>query len=239
MPSPCSAETGSGSPRPRDQASPQLRLGDPPLALVGDQQDRLLLPAQLGREVLVGRGDARRARRPRTGRHRPRPGPASTASAAGRPGSPARPVSRPAVSITRNSVGPSRQTPSIRSRVTPGVSSTIACRRPTSRLNSVDLPTFGRPRIATVGRLTLVTGTRPAGRPSVRKKTVPSATAAGTVTGTAELARAQHLAGEGRDADHLALGAREQQAVADQDRPGPADLAGNPGPRDRPASPAG
>ena len=64
------------------------------------------------------------------------------------------PCSRPAVSITRNSVGPSRQTPSIRSRVTPGVSSTIACRRPTSRLNRVDLPTFGRPRIATVGELT-------------------------------------------------------------------------------------
>jgi len=37
-----------------------------------------------------------------------------------------------------------------RSRVTPGVASTIAACRPTNRLNSVDLPTFGRPIIATV-----------------------------------------------------------------------------------------
>ena len=39
-----------------------------------------------------------------------------------------------------------------RSRVTPGVSSTIASRRPINRLIRVDLPTFGRPRIATIGR---------------------------------------------------------------------------------------
>ena len=40
---------------------------------------------------------------------------------------------------------------SLRSRVTPGCSSTIASRRPTMRLTSVDLPTFGRPTIATTG----------------------------------------------------------------------------------------
>ena len=39
-----------------------------------------------------------------------------------------------------------------RSRVTPGLSSTIASRLPDSRLNSVDLPTLGRPMIATTGR---------------------------------------------------------------------------------------
>src|SRR5690606_2275249 len=38
--------------------------------------------------------------------------------------------------------------PSRRSRVTPGRSSTRAMRRPTSRLNSVDLPTLGRPTMA-------------------------------------------------------------------------------------------
>src|SRR5205807_3001310 len=39
-------------------------------------------------------------------------------------------------------------------RVTPGTSRTSAWRRPTSRLKSVDLPTFGRPTIATTGRTT-------------------------------------------------------------------------------------
>ena len=39
-----------------------------------------------------------------------------------------------------------------RSRVTPGVSSTIASRLPRNLLMSVDLPTLGRPRIATIGK---------------------------------------------------------------------------------------
>src|SRR5713226_5653984 len=39
----------------------------------------------------------------------------------------------------------------MRSRVVPGMSSTIAWRCPTRRLNSVDLPTFGRPTMATTG----------------------------------------------------------------------------------------
>src|SRR5690606_6834114 len=42
-----------------------------------------------------------------------------------------------------------RPSASRRSRVTPGVSSTSAILRPTSRLNSVDLPTLGRPTMAT------------------------------------------------------------------------------------------
>ena len=58
--------------------------------------------------------------------------------------------SRPAVSNTWNSRSPRRAWPSRRSRVTPGVSSTSARRFPTRRLNSVDLPTFGRPTMATV-----------------------------------------------------------------------------------------
>src|SRR5215212_789952 len=38
----------------------------------------------------------------------------------------------------------------MRSRVTPGMSCTMEILRPTSRLKSADLPTFGRPTIATV-----------------------------------------------------------------------------------------
>ena len=38
-----------------------------------------------------------------------------------------------------------------RSRVTPGVSSTTASRRPRMRFTSADLPTFGRPTIAITG----------------------------------------------------------------------------------------
>ena len=40
----------------------------------------------------------------------------------------------------------------IRSRVTPGTSSTIASRRPRNLLINVDLPTLGRPSIATIGK---------------------------------------------------------------------------------------
>ncbi len=58
--------------------------------------------------------------------------------------------SSPAVSITVNRSAPSRPAPSRRSRVTPGWSSTSASRLPTRRLNSVDLPTFGRPTMARV-----------------------------------------------------------------------------------------
>src|SRR6266851_5585651 len=49
-----------------------------------------------------------------------------------------------------NSRSPSRASPSRRSRVTPGSSSTSASFCPTRRLNSVDLPTLGRPIMAIV-----------------------------------------------------------------------------------------
>ena len=61
---------------------------------------------------------------------------------------PVRASSRPAVSISLNSRAASRPWPSRRSRVTPGLSSTMACLRPVKRLNSVDFPTLGRPTIA-------------------------------------------------------------------------------------------
>src|SRR6185295_8911621 len=63
---------------------------------------------------------------------------------------PLAPSSRPAVSITVNSRSPRRALPSRRSRVTPGSSSTSARFCPTSRLNSVDVPTLGRPMMAIV-----------------------------------------------------------------------------------------
>ena len=54
--------------------------------------------------------------------------------------------------------------PKCRSRVVPGRSDTIAWRPPRSRLKSVDLPTLGRPTIATVGLLM-----RRPGRPGRRR----------------------------------------------------------------------
>ncbi len=54
------------------------------------------------------------------------------------------------MSITLKERSPSLPSPSRRSRVTPGRSSTSARRAPTRRLNRVDLPTLGRPTMATV-----------------------------------------------------------------------------------------
>ena len=59
--------------------------------------------------------------------------------------------SHPPVSITINLRPPHSHSYCTRSRVTPGVSSTIASRRPIKRLINVDFPTFGRPNIATIG----------------------------------------------------------------------------------------
>ena len=59
-------------------------------------------------------------------------------------------MSTPPVSISRNRFPFHSQTSSLRSRVTPGVSCTTAARVPLSRFTSVDLPTFGKPTIATV-----------------------------------------------------------------------------------------
>ena len=57
---------------------------------------------------------------------------------------------RPAVSTRTNVVSSRRSTVSIESRVVPGTSETITRSRPTSAFRSDDLPTFGRPRIATL-----------------------------------------------------------------------------------------
>src|SRR5213079_799890 len=57
----------------------------------------------------------------------------------------------PPVSTSQNRRPFHSAAPKCRSRVTPGLASTIASRPPMSRLNSVDLPTLGRPMMATVG----------------------------------------------------------------------------------------
>ncbi len=59
--------------------------------------------------------------------------------------------SQPPVSTTVNERPFQSASSILRSRVTPGFSSTIASRRPTNRFTSVDLPTFGRPTTATTG----------------------------------------------------------------------------------------
>src|ERR1700757_1998212 len=49
----------------------------------------------------------------------------------------------------------------MRSRVMPGSSPTIERRLLVSRLNRVDLPTFGRPQMAKIGRLAAVASSPP------------------------------------------------------------------------------
>src|SRR5437867_2838572 len=61
--------------------------------------------------------------------------------------------SRPPVSTRVNSRPFQSPVAYTRSRVVPGTSSTIAIRSPANRLKSVDLPTLGRPTMATTGRV--------------------------------------------------------------------------------------
>mmetsp|Transcript_429 Transcript_429/g.1067 ORF Transcript_429/g.1067 Transcript_429/m.1067 type:complete len:483 (-) Transcript_429:9-1457(-) len=62
---------------------------------------------------------------------------------------------RPPVSTTTNSVPPHCVRVYMRSRVMPGWSNTTAILAPAMRLNRALLPTFGRPTIATLGRLSM------------------------------------------------------------------------------------
>ncbi len=125
------------------------RLRRPALALVGDQDRGLAgLRTRSAKARSTGVGPARASIRKSM---------ASAAAIAASVCACMRPVrlagaasSSPAVSIAVKVRSPSRARPSRRSRVTPGRSSTSARRLPTRRLNSVDLPTFGRPTMATV-----------------------------------------------------------------------------------------
>src|SRR5438128_507365 len=60
-------------------------------------------------------------------------------------------VPLPPVSVSSTNRRPTGTTVLTRSRVTPAVGSTMAIRRPASQLNSDDLPTLGRPTMATTG----------------------------------------------------------------------------------------
>src|SRR5215468_2249988 len=59
----------------------------------------------------------------------------------------------PPVSMSTQGTGPTRPNPYWRSRVSPGTSATMASRVPVSTLNSVDLPTLGRPTRAMTGNM--------------------------------------------------------------------------------------
>lgn len=64
------------------------------------------------------------------------------------------PGSHPPVSTSMNGTPSHSASTSLRSRVTPGRSSTMATCPPTMRLNRVLFPTLGRPTTTTVGKLT-------------------------------------------------------------------------------------
>ena len=149
-PSPCSAETGIGSPRPSPWASARPFWPARPSHLLATRitlAERLR--SQLAKLSSSGRTPARASIRNRTTSE------ASTARSVKRrmrassTSPPA--VSQPAVSRSVKARSPSCAGASRISRVTPGWSSTSAWRRPTSRLNIVDLPTLGRPTMATLG----------------------------------------------------------------------------------------
>ena len=76
---------------------------------------------------------------------------------------------QPSAGVDDDEVAPAQLAPSsLRSRVTPGCSSTIAVRLPTMRFTSVDLPTFGRPTTATTGVRVICMGRSLASRDPAR-----------------------------------------------------------------------
>ena len=109
------------------------------------------------------RAPRRPASRPLSRRRRrargppPRP-PARACAAICGPNGPVSARSTPPVSMRRNVVPDHSQRSSLRSRVTPGVSWTTAVRVAVRRLISVDLPTFGKPTIATVPAISTSVG---------------------------------------------------------------------------------
>ena len=91
--------------------------------------------------------------------------------------------SQPPVSMIENLRPDHSASYRTRSRVTPGMSSTTAARRPMIRLTSVDLPTFGRPTIATTGTAT----SSSAPRSSTTSKSPNSARAAASAAASSSV----------------------------------------------------
>ena len=94
------------------------------------------------------------------------------------------PTSRPPVSMSTNVRPRHSQVISLRSRVTPGRSSTTACRDDVSRFTSVDLPALGNPTTATTPMRSSAVlippartgrGSRPSARPRSRGRPAPPA----------------------------------------------------------------
>src|SRR3954452_24709691 len=77
----------------------------------------------------------------------------------------------PPVSMISHARPPYSTTVETRSRVTPAVGSTMLMRLPASQLNSDDLPTFGRPTIATIGRATRGASEKQIGHKKAQKDT--------------------------------------------------------------------
>ena len=148
---PCSPEIGNGSPKPSRWNSSASDSCDGSSILFASSEHRLLRLAEDLRELLVARASRRRGRRRRTARGRPRRSPSRACS---------RDLARDRVRVddvdaagvdqqealarsTRRSA-PCGRASSPASRARPPGASTV------SRLISVDLPTFGKPTIATV-----------------------------------------------------------------------------------------
>ncbi len=149
MPSPCSAEIWTGSPSPaRRIPSRRARHACPRLLLATSTTGLLARRAKSAKARSVGVSPARASITNISASARPIA--VSVCSCIRAVSEPLAPSSRPAVSMMVNSRSPSRAFPSRRSRVTPGSSSTSASFCPTSRLNSVDFPTLGRPMMAIV-----------------------------------------------------------------------------------------
>src|SRR5438270_6511927 len=155
-PRPCRALTGAGSPRPRrvkSQASESLL--SPSTLLATNTTGRLL---RRSRFATRSSSSVTPTVASTTSRTRSASATARSAWSLTWLSSPPSAASQPPVSTRRN--GRPRQSAStvLRSRVTPGCSSTIASRRPRMRLTSVDLPTLGRPTTATTGAISAPEG---------------------------------------------------------------------------------
>ena len=148
-PCPCSAEIGIGSPSPSrwNSSASRSRRGSSSLfarTSTGRRDKRRISASSSSPGVMPAFASTTKSTRSAS----------STASRACAaicfPNGPESMRSTPPVSMSRNVVPDHSQRSSLRSRVTPGVSWTTAVRVAVRRLISVDLPTFGKPTIATV-----------------------------------------------------------------------------------------
>src|SRR5512143_2037811 len=214
--SPCAAEIGYGSPRPSSWNSATARSGAMPSAL--------LTATNTGRPDLRRRCAMSRS----CGAMPDRPSTSSTTASASAIAarvcfaiSCRMPLfatgSKPPVSTTMNRRPPALPRPYWRSRVRPGKSATSAARLFVRRLNSVDLPTFGRPTRTRIGSIGGATRRElpPAGLSAARHRVERAGLGLphGVRAGLRGL-RGRRRAVGGRTADELAVVAVEQVDVA-------------------------